>query len=65
MTAAPTVGVVGLGCGRAHIPAFQAHGCPVVAVCQRDSFEDGLRAQAVLDAVRESVTRRGWVVVAH
>ena len=31
-----TVGVVGLGYGRAHIPAFQAHGCEVVAVCQRD-----------------------------
>ena len=27
-----TVGVIGLGYGRAHIPAFQAHGCPVVAV---------------------------------
>src|SRR5262249_56497827 len=22
--------------GRAHIPAFQTHGCQVVAVCQRD-----------------------------
>src|SRR5881409_3193311 len=31
-----TVGVVGLGFGRAHIPAFQANGCRVVAVCQRD-----------------------------
>lgn len=31
-----TVGIVGLGYGRAHIPAFQAHGCRVVAVCQRD-----------------------------
>lgn len=31
-----TVGIVGLGFGRAHIPAFQAHGCEVVAVCQRD-----------------------------
>jgi len=31
-----TVGVVGLGFGRAHIPAFQAAGCRVVAVCQRD-----------------------------
>ena len=34
--AAPTVGVIGLGFGRAHIPAFQANGCEVVAVCQRD-----------------------------
>ena len=31
-----TVGVIGLGYGRAHIPAFQANGCEVVAVCQRD-----------------------------
>jgi hypothetical protein len=32
----PTVGVIGLKYGRAHIPAFQASGCRVVAVCQRD-----------------------------
>ena len=32
----PTVGAIGLGFGRAHIPAFQANGCEVVAVCQRD-----------------------------
>src|SRR6202008_1419147 len=32
----PTVGVVGLRYGRAHIPAFQANGCKVVAICQRD-----------------------------
>src|SRR5439155_19311769 len=31
-----TVGVIGLGFGRSHIPAFQAHGCRVVAVCQRN-----------------------------
>lgn len=31
-----TVGIVGLGFGRAHIPAFKANGCEVVAVCQRD-----------------------------
>ena len=31
-----TVGVIGLGFGRSHISAFQAHGCRVVAVCQRD-----------------------------
>ena len=37
MTAsAPTVGIIGLGYGRAHIPAFQANGCRVVALCQRD-----------------------------
>ena len=30
------VAVIGLGYGRAHIPAFQAHGCEVVAVCQRN-----------------------------
>jgi len=34
--AAPTVGVIGLGFGRAHIPAFQVNGCEVIAVCQRD-----------------------------
>src|SRR5438445_12166854 len=32
----PTVGIIGLGFGRAHIPAFQANGCRVVALCQRD-----------------------------
>src|SRR2546428_8193224 len=31
-----TVGVVGLGFGRAHIPACQANGCRVVAVWQGD-----------------------------
>src|SRR5437762_3465908 len=35
-TPPPTVGVIGLGYGRAHAPAFQAAGCRVVAVCQRD-----------------------------
>src|SRR5262245_5215358 len=30
------VGVIGLGYVRAHIPAFQANGCEVVAVCQRN-----------------------------
>jgi len=39
------VGVIGLGYGRAHVPAFQAHGCEVVAVCQR-SLES---AKAVAD----------------
>lgn len=35
-TSTPTVGIVGLGYGRAHISGFQAHGCRVVALCQRD-----------------------------
>jgi predicted dehydrogenase len=35
-TSSPTVGIIGLGYGRAHIPAFQANGCRVVALCQRD-----------------------------
>jgi predicted dehydrogenase len=35
-----TVGVIGLGFGRSHIAGFQAHGCRVVALCQRN------RAQA-------------------
>src|SRR5438552_10875156 len=33
---APTVGIIGLGFGRAPIPAFQVNGCRVVALCQRD-----------------------------
>ena len=40
-----TVGVIGLGFGRSHIPAFQAHGCRVVAVCQRNRAQ----AQAIAD----------------
>ena len=40
----PTVGIIGLGFGRAHIPAFQANGCEVIAVCQRD--ESAARAVA-------------------
>ena len=32
----PTVGIIGLGYGRAHVPGFQARGCEVVAVSQRD-----------------------------
>lgn len=31
-----TVGIIGLGFGRAHIPAFQACGATVVALCQRN-----------------------------
>jgi predicted dehydrogenase len=31
-----TVGIIGLGFGRAHIAGFQAAGCEVTAVCQRD-----------------------------
>ncbi len=42
---ARTVGIIGLGFGRAHIPAFQSHGCEVVAVCQRDQTA----ARAVAD----------------
>jgi predicted dehydrogenase len=38
------VGIVGLGFGRAHIPAFQANGCEVVAVCQRN--QENARAVA-------------------
>jgi predicted dehydrogenase len=34
--AGPTVGIIGLGYGRAHIAGFQANGCHVVALCQRD-----------------------------
>ena len=41
----PTVGVIGLGFGRSHIPAFQVNGCRVVAVCQRNRAH----AQAIAD----------------
>ena len=40
-----TVGVIGLGFGRSHIPAFQVNGCKVVAVCQRNRAQ----AQAIAD----------------
>lgn len=40
-----TVGIIGLGFGRAHIPAFQASDCRVVAVCQRNHAQ----AKAVAD----------------
>jgi predicted dehydrogenase len=36
MSEAPTVGIIGLGIGRAHIRGFQANGCKITAVCQRD-----------------------------
>src|SRR5438445_323921 len=42
---APTVGIIGLGFGRAHIPAFQVNGCHVVALWQRDQTS----AKAVAD----------------
>ena len=32
----PTAGIIGLGFGRAHIPALKARGCEVVGLCQRD-----------------------------
>lgn len=40
-----TVGIVGLGFGRAHIPAFQANGCRVVAA--RRAWADGAAERAV------------------
>src|SRR5437867_3720647 len=39
-----SVRIIGLGFGRAHIPAFQANGCRVVALCQRD--QPGAKAVA-------------------
>src|SRR5207244_2098306 len=52
-----TIGVVGLGFGRAHIPAFQANGCRVVAVCQRDVA--GAKAVADRYGVPHVFGRRG------
>ncbi|MGH7324452.1 MAG: Gfo/Idh/MocA family protein [Candidatus Rokuibacteriota bacterium] len=51
-----TVGVIGLGYGRAHIPAFQAQGCRVVAVCQRDRAA----AKAVADRYGVPQVYEGW-----
>ena len=45
MAKAYTVGVIGLGFGRSHIPGFQANGCRVVAVCQRSRAH----AQSIAD----------------
>src|SRR5262245_19162639 len=53
----PTVGIVGLGYGRAHVPAFQASGCKVVAVCQRD------QGVHVVDLIRWSFGEFTRVVV--
>lgn len=55
MTNAPTVGIIGLGFGRAHIPAFQAQGCRVVAVAQRD--QAGAQAVATRYGVPHTFTR--------
>src|SRR5262245_43661065 len=46
-----TVGIIGLGFGRGHIPAFQASGADVVALCQRD------RAAAQAVAAKYDVPR--------
>ena len=43
-----TVGVIGLGFGRSHLAAFQANGCRVVAVCQRNRAQAEAVAQAYL-----------------
>jgi len=40
-----TVGIVGLGFGRAHIAGFQAAGCEVSAICQRDVAAAGQLAE--------------------
>ena len=47
-----SVGIIGLGFGRAHIPAFQANGCQVMAVCQRNA------AQAKAEIGRASCRER-------
>ena len=52
----PTVGVIGLGFGRAHISAFQANGCDVVAVCQRDEAV----ARTIADAHRVPQVFTRW-----
>jgi predicted dehydrogenase len=42
----PSVGIIGLGYGRAHVPAFQSHDCQVVALCQRDQAAASVVAKA-------------------
>src|SRR5207247_9834994 len=53
---APTVGIIGLGFGRAHIAAFQGNGCRVVALCQRD--QAGAKAVADRYGVERVFGRR-------
>src|SRR5262250_2516370 len=57
MTAAgaPSVAIIGLGFGRAHVPAFQAVGARVIAVCQRD--EAAARKVAAAYGVPHAYTR--------
>jgi predicted dehydrogenase len=52
----PTVAIIGLGFGRAHIPAFQAQGCRVVALCQRDQAS----AKKIADAYGVSHVYARW-----
>jgi predicted dehydrogenase len=51
-----TVGVIGLGFGRSHIPAFQANGCTVVAVCQRNRAQ----AQVIADKYGVPAVYERW-----
>src|SRR6266436_621572 len=51
-----TVGVIGLGFGRSHIPGFQANGCRVVAVCQRNRAQ----AQAIAGKYGVSDVYERW-----
>src|SRR5690348_4586443 len=51
-----TVGIIGLGFGRAHIPAWQSQGCTVVGVCQRDAGN----AKAVADRYGVSRAFERW-----
>lgn len=51
-----TVGVIGLGFGRSHIPAFQANGCKVVAVCQRNRAQ----AQKIADLYGVPAVYERW-----
>ena len=50
-----TVGIIGLGYGRAHLEGFRAAGCEVVAVCQRN--ESAVKAAARQYGVAGAYTR--------
>jgi len=51
-----TIGIVGLGYGRAHLIGFRAAGCEVAAICQRDSES----ARALAAKYDVPATYSGW-----
>ena len=54
----PSVGIIGLGIGRAHLRAFQVNQCPIVGLCQRD--EAAARKVAERAGVAPSAVFTRW-----